>query len=45
MREGIVEWEEQATNFSHTFEFFDNNPSIDVAMQVIRTNIFEYIPM
>ena len=42
---GTIEWEVLDTSFTHTFEFVDDHPSIDAALQVIKTNIFEDIPM
>ena len=43
LRWGIVEWNELATRFIHTFYFFDDHPSIDAALKLIRTNILEDI--
>ena len=40
-----IEWEELATSFTHTFEFTDDHPSIDVSLQVMKVKIFEYIPV
>ena len=45
LRRWIIEWDELATSFTHTFEFVDDHPSIDVALQVIKAKIFEDIPV
>ena len=29
----------------HTFEFVDDNPTINFTLKLIKTNIFKYIPM
>ena len=39
LRHGIVEWDELDASFTHTIEFVDDHPSIDVALQVIKTDI------
>ena len=36
-------WDELANDFQHTFSYVDDNPMIDVALQVIKDNIIEYI--
>ena len=43
LQRGIIEWEELATSFTHTFEFADDHPSIDAYLQVTKAKIFEYI--
>ena len=43
LRRGTLEWEELATSFTHAFEFIDDHPIIDVALQVMKHNIFEEI--
>ena len=45
LRRGTVEWDELATRFKYKFEFVDDHPSIDAALQVIKTKIFEDIPV
>ena len=45
MQRGKIEWEELAANSTHMFEFFYDHPSIYVSLQVIRTKIFEDIPV
>ena len=42
---GTIEWEDLDSSFTHTFEFSDDHPSIDVALQVIKTKISKDIPM
>ena len=43
-QQGTLEWE-LATRFTHTFEFIDDHPSIDAALQVMKVKIFEHIPV
>ena len=43
LRQGTLKWDKLATSFTHTFEFAYDHPSIDVALYVIKTNIFEDI--
>ena len=43
LRRAIVEWEELATSFTHTFEFTSEHPTIDVVLQTMKENIFEEI--
>ena len=45
MQRGNLGWDELDDSFTHTFNFFDDHPSIDSALQVIKAKIFEYIPM
>ena len=45
LRQGTIEWHELANSFIHTFEFVDDHPSIDATLQVIKTKIFEDIPV
>ena len=45
LRRGALKWDEIVSSFTHTFGFVDDHPSIDVALQVIKTKIFEDIPM
>ena len=45
LRRGTREWEELATSFTHTFEFATDNPTIDVALQIMKEKIFEEIPI
>ena len=42
---GTLQWDEMATIFTCTFKFNDDHPLIDAALQVIKMNIFEDIPM
>ena len=39
------EWEGLAKKFAHTFEFADEHPTVDVALQVIKEMIFAEIPV
>ena len=41
LRRGTLDWEEIATRFTHTFDFAYDHPSIDIALQVMKTKIFE----
>ena len=43
LRWGTIEWEELAASFTHTFEFVDGHPSIDVSLQVSKTKIIQDI--
>ena len=43
LRQGTVKWDELATSFTYKFEFVDDHPSIDAALQVIKMKIFEDI--
>ena len=43
LRRGTVKWEELATSFTDTFEFAREHPTIDVALQIMKENIFEEI--
>ena len=43
MQRGTLDWEDLATRFTHTFEFADDHPLINVALQVMKTKIFEEI--
>ena len=45
LRKGTIEWDELATSLIYTLEFVDDHSSIDVALQVIKTKIFEDIPI
>ena len=45
LRLGTLEWEEIATSFTYTFEFVDDYPTNDAAMQVMKDKIFEEIPV
>ena len=42
---GTFESDELDATFTHTFDFADDHPSIDAAFQVIKTKIFEDIPV
>ena len=43
LRQGNQEWEGLAKKFAHTFEFSDERPTIDVALQEIKEMIFDEI--
>ena len=45
LRQGTQDWEEVAKQFMHTFEFTDEQPTVDVALQVIKKKIFVEIPI
>ena len=45
LRQGTQEWEGLAKHFVHTFEFVDENPTVDVALHVIKEKIFSKIPV
>ena len=44
LRQGTQDWEEAAEQFEHTFEFGDEQPTVDVVLQTIKENIFVEIP-
>ena len=41
LRQGTSEWEILTINFTQTFEFTSEHPTINVVLQVIKENIFE----
>ena len=45
LRQGTQEWEELAKQFVHTFEFVDEHPTVDAALQAIKEKIFVEIPV
>ena len=45
LRQGTQDWEDIAKKFMHTFEFADEQPIVDVALQMIKENIFVEIPI
>ena len=45
LRQGTQNWEGLAKQFVHTFEFVDEQPTVDVALQMIKENIFVEIPI
>ena len=45
LQQGTVEWEILAISFTQKFEFTSEYPTVDVALQVIKENIFEEIPV
>ena len=40
LRQGTQDWEGIAKQFTHTFEFAHEQPTVDVALQMIREKIF-----
>ena len=40
LRQGTQVWEGLSKQFAHTFEFVDEHPTVDAALQVIKENIF-----
>ena len=45
LQQGTTEKKYLDANFTHKFDFVDGNPSIDAPLQVIRTKIFEDMPL
>ena len=45
LRQGTQYWERIANQFAHTFEFANENPTIDVALQTVKEKIFAEIPI
>ena len=45
LRQGTKEWEGLSKKFAHTFEFADEHPTIDAALQVIKEKILAKIPV
>ena len=43
--QGTQDWEGLAKQFMHIFEFTDEHPTIDAALQVIKEKIFSEIPV
>ena len=40
---GTIEWESLTVKFTQTFEFTSEHPTVDVALQINKENIFEVI--
>jgi hypothetical protein len=40
VRRGTIDWEYLTHNFKVTFKFEDDVPLVDIALQVIKDNIF-----
>ena len=45
LRQGTQYCERLAKNFTHTFEFADENPTIETALQMKKRNIVAEIPI
>ena len=45
LRQGTQDWEEVAKTFAHTFEFANEQPTVDVVLQKIKEEIFAEIPI
>ena len=45
LRQGTQDWEGIVKQFAHTFEFTDEHPTVDVALQTIKEKIFAEIPV
>ena len=45
LRQGTQDWEEVSKQFTHTFEFVDEKPTVDAALQVIKEKIFAQVPV
>ena len=43
MQQGTIECESLVGSFTQTFEFASEQPTVDVALQIIKENIFEEI--
>ena len=43
LRQGTPDWEGLAKQFTHTFEFADEQPIVDAVLQTIREKIFAEI--
>ena len=45
LRQGTQDWEGIANHFVHTFEFGDEHPTIDAALQMVNDKIVSEIPI
>ena len=45
LRQGTQDWEGLTKKFRQTFEFVDEQPTVDVALQTIKEKIFDEIPI
>ena len=45
LRQGAQDWEEVAKQFTHTFEFVDEQPTVDTMPQKIKEKIYVEIPV
>ena len=45
LRKGTKDWDKVAIQFAHTFEFSDEQPTVDAALQMIKEKIFVEIPV
>ena len=45
LRQGNKYWEEIAKQFMHTFEFADEKPTVDAALQILKAQIFSQVPI
>ena len=45
LRQGTEDWEGLAKQFTHTFKFVDEHPTVDVVLQTIKEKIFTKIPI
>ena len=45
LRQEIREWEKVAQNFIYTFQFADEQPTVDIALKTIKEKIFIEIPL
>ena len=45
LRQETREWEEVAQKFTYTFQFANEQPTVDIALKTIKENIFAEIPL
>jgi len=45
LHQGIVEWDELVTRFTHIFIFVDDSLMVDTSMHIIKGYSFEEIPI
>ena len=45
LQRGTQDWDEVVKQFAHTFAFVDEQPIVDVALQMIKEKIFAEIPV
>ena len=45
LQQGTQDWEGIAKQFAHRFEFADEKPTVDAALQRIKEKIFAEIPV
>ena len=45
LRQETKEWEKFEHNFTYTFQFLDEKPTVDIVLKTIKEKIFDEIPL